>query len=83
MARTRANTIVVLTLSGLSYVPIMALQGALPTEAISLGLILALPYAMGSLLGRALFDPGRAGLYSGIAYAIIAVAGVMGLPIWS
>lgn len=83
VARTRANTIVVLTLSGLSYVPIMAAQGALPPEAIPLGLILALPYATGSLLGRALFDPARAGLYRGVAYAIIGVAGVVGLPLWS
>lgn len=83
VARTRANTIVVLTLSGVSYIPILALQGALPPEAISLGLILFLPYGAGTMLGRALFHPGRAGLYRGAAYAIIGVAGVMGLPLWS
>ena len=83
VARTRANTIVVLTLSGLSFLPFMALQGALPREAISLGLLLFFPYAAGTVLGRALFDPGREGLYRTIAYVIIAAAAVIGLPVWS
>ena len=82
IARTRANTIVVLTLSSLSYMPFMALQGALPVSAIPLGLLLVIPYALGGLIGRQLFDPNRATLYRRVAYVIIAAAGVLGLPIF-
>ena len=45
VTRSRANTIVVLSLSSLAYVPMIALQGALPSEAIGLGLILLPAYA--------------------------------------
>lgn len=79
--RSRANTVVVLTLSSLAMLPVMALQGALPAGAVGLGLLLVLPYALGTLIGRALFTPARGALYRVVAYAIIGAAGVLGLPI--
>lgn len=81
--RTRANTIVVLTLSGIAYAPMIALQGAFPPEALILGLAMAVPYGVGALLGRSLFDPARADLYRRVAYGIIGAAGLIGLPLWS
>lgn len=80
-AAMRANTMVVLTLHGLSILPQMALQGAMPRGAVVLGLLLFLPYGLGALLGRRLFDPGRAVAFRRVAYALIAVAVIVGLPL--
>lgn len=82
VARARANTLVFLTLTGLLTVPLMALQGLLTPEAVVLGLCLIVPYGVASRIGQALFDPGRQVLYRRVAYAIIAAAIVMGLPIY-
>ncbi len=82
VARTRANTIIVLSFSSFALIPVMGLQGAVTREAVMTGFIMLPAYALGGYLGRRLFIPARAGLYRGTAYAIIGVAGVMGLPIW-
>jgi len=80
--RSRANTIVVLTLSSLAFLPVMHLMGALPPGAISLGVLLLVPYAIGTRIGRALFNPARAGLYRACAYVVIGAAALLGLPVW-
>ena len=82
VARSRANTILVLTLGSIGWLPIMALQGYLTREAILLGLVLLPIYALGSWAGRRLFAPEREALYRRVAYVLIGTAGVAGLPIW-
>lgn len=82
VARSRANTLVFLSTTGLITAPLMALQGMLSAKAVVLGLLLIVPYGAGSRLGQRLFDPGRQALYRGVAYAIIALAIVLGLPIY-
>jgi uncharacterized protein len=54
----------------------------LAAEALWLGALLFLPYAVGTRAGAVLFDPERARLYRGVAYAIIGLAGVAGLPLF-
>ncbi|GFE52352.1 membrane protein [Roseobacter cerasinus] len=83
IARSRANTLLFLTLTSLSLVPLMALQGLIGWEAVVLGLVMLVPYAMGTLLGRTLFDPDRERLYRHVAYAVVASAVLIGLPLWS
>lgn len=82
IARSRGNTIVFLTLTGLLTVPLMALQGMVTPEAVILGFLLFVPYGIASRLGQALFDPAREGLYRRVAYGIIAAAIVLGIPLW-
>ncbi|MEL7132902.1 MAG: sulfite exporter TauE/SafE family protein [Pseudomonadota bacterium] len=82
VARARANTLVFLTITGLLTVPLMAMQGLLTPEAVVLGLLLIVPYGVASRIGQALFDPDRQAVYRRVAYVIIAVAIVMGLPIY-
>jgi uncharacterized protein len=82
VAVTRANLTVFLTVTSLSFVPQLWLQGLLAAHAVWLGVILFLPYALGTRVGAAIFDPGRAGFYRGAAYGIIGAAGVAGLPVW-
>lgn len=83
VARTRANTLIVLTCSGLAYLPFLALSGALSQAGLIAGLSQIVPYGLGAVMGRRLFNPGRAGLYRRVAYAIIAAAALLGLPIWT
>ncbi|NNE80306.1 MAG: sulfite exporter TauE/SafE family protein [Silicimonas sp.] len=82
MAQVRANSIVVLTLSGLSFMPILLAQGALPKGAIALGMLLLIPYGLGGYLGRKLFRPEIGHIYRRIAYAVIAGSAILGLPLW-
>jgi len=61
---------------------VMGLQGLLVTQAIILGLILVPCVALGTVIGTALFDPARETLYRRVAYIIIGISAVRGLPIW-
>ncbi|MEM9432930.1 MAG: sulfite exporter TauE/SafE family protein [Pseudomonadota bacterium] len=82
IARSRGNTLVFLTSTGLLTAPLMALQGMLSAQSVMLGLILLVPYGAAARLGQRYFDPNRETLYRRVAYAIIAAAVVMGLPVW-
>lgn len=82
-AVTRANTLVFLTLSSGLLLPQLWLQGLLRAEALWLGLLLTVPYALGNRVGQALFDPGAEAVYVRVAYAIIAASALAGLPIWT
>ena len=82
VAVTRANLTVFLTVTSLSFVPQIWAQGLLAPQALWLGAILFVPYALGNRVGAAIFDPARARLYRGAAYAIIGLAGVAGLPLF-
>lgn len=77
----RANTLCFLTLSSVFLPVIMWLQGAMPPQALWLGLILLPLYAVATWAGKLLFNPAQEGLYRAVAYAIIAASIVMGLPI--
>lgn len=82
VARSRATALVFLTVSSLMLLPLLYLQGILSNAAVILGVAMLLPYGAGSWLGRRLFSPSRDVLYRWVAYGLIAVAIVLGLPIW-
>ncbi|MDG4649154.1 sulfite exporter TauE/SafE family protein [Roseibacterium sp. SDUM158017] len=83
VAVTRGNLAVFLTLTSLSFVPQLWLQGLLMPFALWLGLVLLVPYAAGTWAGARLFRPERAGFYRRFAYGLIGAAGLAALPIWS
>lgn len=83
VAQTRGNLALFLTLTSLSFLPQLWLQGLLPAAAVWLGLILLVPYAVGTWAGARIFDPARAVLYRRLAYLMIGLAGAAALPIWS
>ena len=78
----RADTIVFLTLTSLYLIPLLVLQGALGPHGAWIGALLFPAYGLGSLAGRASFRPGQELLYRRVAYALIAFAGIAGLPVW-
>ncbi|QBX99555.1 sulfite exporter TauE/SafE family protein [Rhodophyticola sp. CCM32] len=78
----RANTLIFLTLISILVLPQMAAQGILSVDALWLGVVMMPVYALGTRIGQMLFNPRREALYRQVAYGIIALAGVMGLPVW-
>ncbi|MGR3493070.1 MAG: TSUP family transporter, partial [Shimia sp.] len=78
----RANTMLFLWLSDVLLLTIFAGAGRLTIEALTLGAIVILPYMGAGLIGQRLFDPARAVLYRRVAYGIIAISALQGLPIW-
>ncbi len=82
VATTRGNLACFLTLTSLSFLPQLWLQGLVPPKALWIGLLLLIPYAIGSATGARLFDPRHGSLYRNGAYILIGLAGLAGLPIF-
>ncbi|MBY6202322.1 sulfite exporter TauE/SafE family protein [Maritalea mobilis] len=83
VAVTRGNLALFLTLTSLSFLPQLWLQGLLPPRALALGVLLLIPYGVGTWTGARLFRPDWAGFYRGAAYLLIGAAGLAGLPFWT
>lgn len=80
--RTRATMVVFLTVTSVLLLPLMAVQGVLTPSAIPLGFVMLLPYAAGTKMGQALFNPAREEGFRALAYMIILTAILLGLPVW-
>jgi hypothetical protein len=84
MAQTvRANTILFLAALDVVIVANLLLQGRVEWHIFLLALVLAVPYFITSLIGQALFDPRHERLYRWAAYAVIGLAVLSGLPLWT
>lgn len=81
-ARIRANILLFLAVFDVFYLALLAWKGLLGAFPVALGLVLILPYALGVLAGQAAFDPARERVYRGVAYVVIAVAALGGLPVF-
>ena len=82
ITRSRATTLVFLTVTSTMLVPIMAFQGILSASAIALGFLMLVPYGLGTKVGQTLFVPAREEGYRVVAYGIIGTAILLGLPVW-
>ncbi|HGG06296.1 MAG TPA: sulfite exporter TauE/SafE family protein [Aliiroseovarius sp.] len=60
----------------------LGLSGQLAVATMALGLLLAVPFLVGNVLGGLLFHPGYERIYRAVAYAIIAVSALSGLPLF-
>lgn len=78
----RANTILFLAMLDVVIVVNMTLAGLITWQLVALSVILAVPYFVTSRIGQALFDPNYEKTYRTMAYLVIALAVVTGLPIW-
>jgi uncharacterized membrane protein YfcA len=79
----RANMLLFLFFTDFLFIGIVGLRGDFALTPIIIGLMMAIPNAIGNLVGAAVFNPDKAGLYRGVAYAIVAAAAIMGLPFWT
>jgi hypothetical protein len=78
VAVTRGNLAVFLTTTSLSFLPQLWLQGLLPASRGWLGLVLLVPYGIGTGLGTLLFRPDWAWFYRRFAYAADRCGGAGG-----
>jgi len=79
----RANTILFLAALDVVIVANLLIQGRVEWHIFLLALVLAVPYFITSLIGQALFDPRHERLYRWAAYAVIGLAVLSGLPLWT
>lgn len=78
----RANTIIFLAVLDVVIVVNLLAKGMIGLTHLWLGLILCVPYFVTSKIGQSLFDPNYEKTYRTMAYLVIALAVVTGLPIW-
>lgn len=82
-AIVRANNMLFLVLFDVAFLALLAAIGYLEPEPVMIGVILTLPYAFAGWLGQMIFDPQRERIYRNIAYAIIALSALIGLPVYN
>lgn len=78
----RANTILFLALLDLGIIGSMAYRGLIDWAVIPLTTALAVPYGLGITVGQGFFHPDIEWLYRRLAYGVIAVAILTGLPLF-
>ena len=78
----RANTTFYLFFYDCAALAMLLIAGRLAPELVITGFLLAVPNMVGNLLGTALFIPAYERLYRGVAYGLILVAALVGLPVW-
>jgi len=78
----RANLMVFLILADIVMLVVLQLNGYLVWGMVTLGLVLALPYLLANMAGAVLFHPARERLYRRVAYAVIALSALSGLPLF-
>lgn len=80
--QVRANMVLFLTFNSLLLLLLMTWQGVLTSQAFWLGAVMLLPYGLATVIGQAFFDPNQERLYRVVAYILIALSVLVGLPLW-
>ncbi|ARE38495.1 hypothetical protein RGUI_0354 [Rhodovulum sp. P5] len=81
-ARVRANTILFLMVLDIGVLGTLLLRDMISGRALALSLLVAVPYVLALLIGQRLFTPTRERFYRWLAYAIIALSILAGLPLF-
>ena len=77
----RANTILFLSALDLVLVANLVLSGRATAPVLWTAVLLSVPYLATTLIGQSLFDPNRERAYRWIAYGVVGLAVITGLPI--
>jgi uncharacterized membrane protein YfcA len=78
----RANLIVFFAMGGAILCVTYYFQGLFPPEIVALALLIAGPYVLSLLIGAYFFEGSSELLYRRIAYAIVAAAALISLPLF-
>jgi len=78
----RANTMLHLFFFDILLIAMIGARGELNWTPVVIGLMMAVPNILGNMIGAAIFDPERESLYRAVAYGVIAVSAISGLPLW-
>ncbi len=77
----RANLTMYLLVTDVLLLGVLGIGGHLVAGAIATGAGVAIVYLVANIAGAAMFRPGPERLYRGIAYAVIAMSALSGLPL--
>ena len=80
--RVRANTILFLAALDVVLISNLLIGGLVGWPAFALAATLAVPYFITTMIGQALFQPQYEKLYRSVAYCVIGLAVLSGLPLW-
>lgn len=78
----RATILLYLFFYDIFLLLVYALNDRLFSNALFIGVLLAVPNVVGNILGAAIFKPSREKAYRVIAYLIIAYSALSALPLW-
>lgn len=78
----RANFLLYLLAIDVVMIAVFWGAGLFIWEIAVLGLIAGVPNVLANMIGARLFNPDAEGLFRTVAYLIIAVSAIIGLPIW-
>ena len=78
----RANTLLYLFAFDASFILMMLVRGEAGPAIFGVGLLLIAPNLLGNLVGARLFRPERGRLFRAVAYGMIALSALSGLPFW-
>ena len=79
----RANFLMYLMMIDLLMIAAFWTLGLMQIAPVIVGVLLWLPYTLANIAGALLFRPGSERAFRVVAYAIIAVSAVLGLPLWT
>ena len=79
----RANVLLFLFFGDFLLLGVVTLRGELALAPLLLGLCMAIPCAIGNVIGARIFNPDKAGIYKAVAYMVIAASAIIGLPFWN
>lgn len=80
--RVRANIVLFFAASGAISAAVYLLGGLLTVEVLRLALVVGPAYGAGLWAGSRLFGLASERLFRGICFALIAIAAVLGAPVW-
>lgn len=78
----RANITMYLLVTDVLMLVVLSISDHLEASAVAIGFGVMLVYLVGNVLGGAIFRPGYERLYRSVAYGIIAISALSGLPLW-
>ena len=81
-AAIRATLFTYLVIADAMIFGVFAVSGILEREPVVTGLFAAVPFAAAMAIGAFIFSPEREKVYRYVAYLIVGVSAVMGLPVW-
>lgn len=81
--RIRANILMYLMAFDILTLGFYLIGGLMVSQAVILGLLVSVPYLIAVQIGAWMFNPSYGRTYRAVAYAIIAVSAIMGLPVWN
>jgi len=83
VAVIRANLQLYMFGLDIMFVPMIWLLGWLDVNALVVGGMLVIPYIIANFLGGKLFNPKAEVRFRRVAYIIIGLSAVLGLPLWT